>query len=128
VNITAKVATAGIVVGASTGSGFMIDKSGLLVTNAHVVENAADGEVTVTLWDGRKRRGRVHSLDKKSDIALVEIQGNDPKGGFPHSRIGTSSRLRVGEFVVALGSPLNMGRTVTAGIVSQTARHAFELA
>lgn len=125
VNINAKLGGFGLT--SSAGSGFLIDKSGLLMTNAHVVQNAHDGEVTVTLWNGRKLRGHVHSMDKGSDIALVQITDRPPQGGFAAASIGTSSRLRAGDFVVALGSPLNLGRTVTAGIVSTTARPASDL-
>jgi len=128
VNIQARLAGAmGLVGGGVTGSGFIIDKSGLLMTNAHVVQPAAQGEVIVRLWDGRDVKGRVHSTDSKSDIALVQIESRPPKDGFPAASIGTSSRLRAGDFVVALGSPLNLGRTVTAGIVSSTARQASEI-
>jgi len=119
--------TGGFGLTSSAGSGFIIDKGGLLMTNAHVVQHAYNGEVTVTLWNGGKLRGHVHSMDKESDIALVQITGRPPEGGFAAAHIGTSSRLRVGDFVVALGSPLNLGRTVTAGIVSATARHASEI-
>eukprot|EP00928_Gymnodinium_smaydae_P088123 TRINITY_DN72265_c0_g1_i1.p1 TRINITY_DN72265_c0_g1~~TRINITY_DN72265_c0_g1_i1.p1 ORF type:complete len:361 (-),score=27.85 TRINITY_DN72265_c0_g1_i1:190-1272(-) len=121
VNIQVKGLLSGV-----TGSGFLIDETGLIITNAHVVKGAPKGAVVVSLWDGRELGGHVHSMDILSDIALVKVD-EVPKGGVPVAKIGISSRLRPGDFVVALGSPLNLGRTVTAGIVSSTARHAAEI-
>lgn len=112
--------------GASSGSGFIISKDGFIVTNAHVVENSADGKVLITMWDGHKRHGIVHSFDKMSDIALVRLSDVGDHD-LPVATFGVSSKLRVGEFVVALGSPLQLQNTVTFGIVSATARHASEL-
>ena len=116
-----------MVSGASSGSGFIISTDGFIVTNAHVVAQSSDGTVVVTMWDGRKVKGYVHSLDEKSDLALIKIA--EPTGGevLPVAQLGTSSNLRVGEFVVALGSPLQLQNTVTFGIVSAVARHATEL-
>lgn len=126
VNIMTSVETF-MVSGASSGSGFIISTDGFIVTNAHVVSQSSDGSVVVTMWDGRKVKGFVHSLDEKSDLALIKIP--EPSGGekLPVARLGTSSSLRVGEFVVALGSPLQLQNTVTFGIVSAVARHATEL-
>lgn len=126
VNISADMAVAKFLVGQTSGSGFVLDSSGFIVTNAHVVSKAAGGKVFVTLWNDRTRReARVHSLDKASDLALVKLV--DPPEDLPVATIGNSSHLRVGEFVVALGSPLMLMNSVTAGIVSATARHGSEL-
>lgn len=124
----------------SSGSGFIISEDGFVATNAHVVEKST-GNVLVTLWNGQKKRGVVHSYDTVTDIALVKIDTSDiPKltatGGslsedqseaLPVARLGQSSQLRAGEFVVALGSPLLLSNSVTFGIVSSTARLGSEL-
>lgn len=126
VNITCDMKVARFLAGVSSGSGFVLNSSGYIVTNAHVVGKAAGGKVYVTLWNERVRReARVHALDKTSDLALVKLV--DPPADLPVATIGKSGRLRVGEFVVALGSPLMLMNTVTAGIVSATARHGSEL-
>lgn len=113
--------------GASSGSGFIISSDGFVATNAHVIANSADGRVLITMWDGRKRTGVVHSADAATDIALVQI--TDLKDGeeLPVATFGSSSKLRPGEFVVALGSPLLLQNSVTFGIVSSTARPGTEL-
>jgi len=108
----------------SSGSGFIIASEGIIVTNAHVIGNAR--RVTVTLHDGRKFSGLVHSKDRASDLALVRII--DAKGVvFPVVKMGTSQNIRAGEWVVALGSPLMLQNTVTTGIVSAVARQSSEL-
>eukprot|EP01041_Mallomonas_annulata_P003837 gene3835-7640_t len=112
--------------GVSSGSGFIISKEGYLVTNAHVVSQSVDGNVVVTLWDTRKFEGKVHSIDKISDIAIVKIikpHGED----LPVAILGNSDKLRAGEFVVALGSPLFLQNSITFGIVSATARRGSDL-
>lgn len=82
--------------------------------------------MTVTLNDGRQYKARVYAADHLADLAIVEI--TEPlEGPLPVMEIGDSSKLRPGEFVVALGSPLNLENSVTAGIVSSTARAASEL-
>jgi S1-C subfamily serine protease len=158
--------------GLATGSGFIIDgEEGLIATNAHVVASAAQSgnRLLVTLKDGRKLIGRVHSLDRQLDLALVQLEKNTDKGikwplSLPTAKIGSSAELRAGEWVVgccfcfllnhvswascycvcqknqpfmaplalgsfqvALGSPLHLQNTVTAGIVSSTARGASEI-
>jgi HtrA serine peptidase 2 len=120
--------------GLATGSGFIVSATkGLVATNAHVVAHAAaaHGRVVVTLHDGRRLSGKVHSLDRQLDIALVEIDKKDLPGRgeepLPEARIGSSGELRAGEWVVALGSPLHLQNTVTAGIVSAIARGASEI-
>ena len=110
--------------GYSTGSGFIVDSSGLVVTNAHVVRNS--NRFKITLHDGRELVGVLHSKDKASDLALVKIV-NDTGEKFPVARIGTSSTLRPGEWCIALGSPLTLQNTVTCGIISAIARQSSEL-
>ncbi|MBO9542470.1 trypsin-like peptidase domain-containing protein [bacterium] len=94
------------------GSGFIVDPSGIVVTNHHVVRNAT--RLTVTLNDGRKLPGRIVGRDPATDIAVVQIEGKD----LPTLSLGDSHHLRVGEWVVAIGSPLGLSKTVTAGIIS----------
>ncbi len=98
------------------GSGFIISANGFVVTNHHVI-NGAD-EIYVTLADKREFKGKLIGSDQRTDIALVRIEGN----GLPHAAIGDSTRLRVGEWVVAIGSPFGLDNTVTAGIVSAKGR------
>lgn len=100
------------------GSGVIIDASaGLVVTNAHVINDAT--EITVTLRDGRQFNAQVLGRDEESDIALLELE--DPKD-LTALKIGNSDRLRVGDFVVAIGNPFGLGQTVTSGIVSALGR------
>ncbi|MBM3268821.1 MAG: trypsin-like peptidase domain-containing protein [Candidatus Sericytochromatia bacterium] len=94
------------------GSGFVIDAGGLLLTNWHVVRSAQ--RIVVTFPDGRRFQGRVEGRDPATDIALVRI----PAQGLPVLDIAADDRLRVGEWVVAIGNPLGLSTTVTAGIVS----------
>lgn len=98
------------------GSGVIISKDGYIVTNNHVVEDA--DEISVKLHDGRELKGRVIGTDPTTDLALVKIEGDD----FPAIPIGDSEALKVGEWVLAVGNPFNLGSTVTAGIVSAKAR------
>jgi HtrA serine peptidase 2 len=110
---------------ASGGSGFIIDSdAGIIVTNAHVVKRAStqnDGApITVTTNDGRRFSATVHSTDPLSDIALVQLFSLSEK--LPMIRIGTSSDLRAGEWVIALGSPLSLQNTATAGTAIVVAR------
>ncbi len=99
-----------------SGSGVIISKDGYIVTNNHVVDDA--DEITVTLNDKREFKARVIGTDKASDLALIKIQATD----LPVMPIGDSETLKVGEWVLAVGSPLNLTSTVTAGIVSAKAR------
>ena len=94
------------------GSGFLISADGYVVTNAHVVDGAS--EVLVTLPDKREFKARIVGSDVRTDLALVKIEAS----GLPMVRIGDVSRLRVGEWVLAIGSPFGLDSTVTAGIVS----------
>ncbi|MCC6534564.1 MAG: DegQ family serine endoprotease [Burkholderiales bacterium] len=100
----------------SLGSGFIISTDGYVLTNAHVVE-AAD-EITIKLNDKREFKAKVIGTDRKTDIALLKIDAT----GLPAVRIGDPTRLKVGEWVVAIGSPFGFESTVTAGIVSAKGR------
>jgi serine protease Do len=100
----------------SSGSGFIIDPNGLIVTNAHVVEDS--DALQVTLSDGRRFGGKVIGQDDRVDLALVRIDGST---NLPTLPIGDSNRLRVGEFVMALGFPFGLEQSVSVsfGIVSR---------
>lgn len=107
----------------SNGSGFIINDSGLILTNAHVVTSRPHAKVEVRLHDGSIYSGVVEDIDLQSDLATVRI----PARNLPVMPLGNSSDLRPGEFVVAIGSPLSLSNTVTAGVVSSTERGADEL-
>lgn len=98
------------------GSGFILTADGYVMTNAHVVEGA--DEVIVTLTDKREFKARIIGADKRSDVAVVKIEAT----GLPAVRVGDVSRLKVGEWVMAIGSPFGLDNTVTAGIVSAKGR------
>jgi serine protease Do len=98
------------------GSGFIISPDGYVLTNAHVVEGA--DEVYVTLTDKREYKAKIIGLDKRTDVALVKIEGSN----LPRLNFGDSNKLRVGEWVIAIGSPFGLDNTVTAGIISAKAR------
>jgi serine protease Do len=98
----------------STGSGFIIDPGGLIVTNAHVVEDA--DWLQVRLADGRRFTGKVVGHDNRVDLALVRIEG---AANLPTLPLGDSNRVRVGEFVLALGHPFGLEQSVSFGIVSR---------
>ena len=98
------------------GSGFILSSDGFIMTNAHVVEGA--DQVLVTLPDKREFKARLVGVDKRSDVAVVKIEGT----GLPAVKIGDVSRLKVGEWVMAIGSPFGLENTVTAGIVSAKQR------
>jgi serine protease Do len=97
----------------ASGSGFLIRQDGYLVTNAHVVSDAE--RIQVKLSDGRRFEGRLVGLDERVDLALVKIEAT----GLPVADLGDSNRLRVGEFVLALGHPFGLEQTVSFGIVSR---------
>jgi serine protease Do len=101
----------------SLGSGFIVDASGIVITNNHVV-NGAD-RVTVQMSDGREFSGRVLGRDPKIDVAVVKIDG---QGKFTPIKWGDSDHIRVGDSVFAVGSPFGLGNTVTSGIVSARGR------
>ncbi|EFM01958.1 MAG: Do family serine endopeptidase [Hoylesella marshii] len=100
----------------ATGSGVIISSDGFIVTNNHVVEGA--DELTVTLNDNREYSARIIGTDKTTDLALIKIDGRN----LPTLPIGDSDKLKVGEWVLAVGNPFNLNSTVTAGIVSAKAR------
>jgi serine protease Do len=102
------------------GSGFVISPDGYMLTNAHVVEGA--DEITVTLSDKREFKAKLLGADKRSDVALIKIDAT----GLPTVRIGDSSKIRVGEWVIAIGSPFGLENTVTAGIISAKGRETGE--
>ena len=101
----------------SLGSGFIIDPSGLVVTNNHVIADA--DEVSVTLHDGDKLEAEVIGKDPKTDLALLRVKPSKP---LPAVQFGDSDGLRVGDWVLAIGNPFGLGGTVTAGIVSARSR------
>jgi len=98
------------------GSGFIIESNGFILTNAHVVEGATT--IYVTLTDKREFKAKLIGADKRTDVALVKIEAT----GLPRLTIGDSSKVRVGEWVLAIGSPFGLENTVTAGIVSAKSR------
>ena len=103
------------------GSGFVLSADGYVMTNAHVVDGAE--EVFVTLTDSRELKAKIIGADKRSDVALVKIEAS----GLPTVRIGDVNRLKVGEWVIAIGSPFGLESTVTAGIVSAKSRDTGDL-
>ncbi|WP_420475266.1 DegQ family serine endoprotease [Noviherbaspirillum sp. ST9] len=98
------------------GSGFIISADGFVLTNAHVVDGADD--VYVTLTDKREYKAKIIGVDKRTDVAVVKIEGSN----LPRLTIGDPNKLRVGEWVIAIGSPFGLENTVTAGIISAKAR------
>ncbi|NDJ24950.1 trypsin-like serine protease [Nostoc sp. B(2019)] len=104
------------------GSGFIIDKSGLVLTNAHVVDKA--DKVTVRLKDGRTFEGKVQGIDEVTDLAVVKINaGND----LPVAPLGSSNNVQVGDWAIAVGNPLGFDNTVTLGIVSTLKRSSAQV-
>jgi serine protease Do len=101
----------------SLGSGFIISADGYILTNAHVVDGA--DEITVKLTDKREYKAKVIGADKRTDVALIKIE---PGGPLPAVKFADPNRLKVGEWVVAIGSPFGFENTVTAGIVSAKGR------
>jgi serine protease Do len=100
----------------SLGSGFIISGDGYILTNAHVVDGA--DEVTVRLTDKREFKARMIGADKRTDVALIKIEAS----GLPTVKLGDPAQLKVGEWVVAIGSPFGFDNSVTAGIVSAKGR------
>jgi len=100
----------------SLGSGFIISPDGYILTNAHVVEGA--DEIDVRFTDKRELQAKVIGADRRSDVALIKVEA----AGLPVVKFGDPSRLKVGEWVVAIGSPFGFDNTVTAGIVSAKGR------
>lgn len=104
-----------------TGSGFIINSDGRILTNAHVVDGA--DTVSVTLKDGRTFRGKVLGTDPVTDVAVVKIQANN----LPAIGIGNSDNLKPGEWAIAIGNPLGLDNTVTTGIISATGRSSSQV-
>ncbi len=104
-----------------TGSGFVIGADGVILTNAHVVEGA--DTVNVTLKDGRSFQGQVLGADKVTDVAVVKIEANT----LPVAAIGNSDKLLSGEWAIAIGNPLGLDNSVTAGIISATGRSSSDV-
>jgi serine protease Do len=102
------------------GSGFIISDDGYVLTNAHVVEGA--DEVIVTLTDRREFKAKVLGADRRSDVALLKVDARN----LPSLRMGDSNKIRVGDWVIAIGSPFNLENTVTAGIISAKSRDTGE--
>ena len=102
----------------SLGSGFIIDASGYVVTNNHVIEDSE--QITVSLQDGTQLPARVVGRDTKTDIALLKVT---PKKPLPATKFGDSDHAQVGDWVIAIGDPFGIGSTVTAGIVSAPNRN-----
>jgi serine protease Do len=100
----------------SLGSGFIVSADGHILTNAHVVDGA--DEVLVKLTDKREFKAKVLGTDKRTDVALIKIEASN----LPVAKLGDSTKLKVGEWVVAIGSPFGFENTVTAGIVSAKGR------
>lgn len=98
------------------GSGVIVDPSGYILTNNHVIRGA--DEIRVTLFDRREFKGKVIGTDPKTDLAVVKIDAKD----LPYLELGDSDKLRVGELVIAIGNPYGLNQTVTMGIVSATGR------
>ncbi len=103
---------------ASLGSGFIIDPSGLIVTNNHVIDNA--DKIWVTLSDNATLPAKIVGRDPISDLALLKV---DPKKPLPAASWGDSKKVRVGDWILAIGNPFGLGGTVTSGIISATARN-----
>ncbi|MER2559813.1 MAG: trypsin-like peptidase domain-containing protein [Myxococcaceae bacterium] len=99
------------------GSGVIVDASGIVITNDHVIRGAS--EVHVVLADGRQLDAEVIGADADADLAVLKIVG---KGPFPTAKLGTSSDLMIGETTIAIGSPLGLKKTVTVGVVSALGR------
>ncbi len=101
----------------SQGSGVIIDASGLVLTNFHLIDGA--DTINVVLSNGELHEAKLLGRDKETDLAVVKIQSDKP---LPHTTFESSPRLRVGDIVLAIGNPFGVGQTVTQGIVSATAR------
>ncbi|GAB4233920.1 MAG: HhoA/HhoB/HtrA family serine endopeptidase [Stanieria sp.] len=105
------------------GSGFIIDPSGIILTNAHVVSQA--DRVVVTLKDGREFEGKVQGTDEVTDLAVVKIE---PKGAkLPVAPLGDSAQVQVGDWAIAVGNPIGLNNTVTLGIISTLSRSSAQV-
>ena len=104
-----------------TGSGFILNANGTILTNAHVVEGA--DEVRVTFKDGRELRGEVIGEDPLTDVAVIKVEASN----LPTVSVGDSDALRPGQWAIAIGNPLGLDNTVTAGIISATGRSSSQI-
>ena len=100
-----------------SGSGFIVDEDGYVVTNNHVIEHAA--EITVTLNDGTQYAAELVGADEKTDLAVLKVEADEP---LPYARFGDSDGTRVGDWVIAIGNPFGLGGSATTGIVSARGR------
>jgi serine protease Do len=105
----------------SLGSGFIIDANGYIVTNNHVIDDAKDIEVTLT--DGSDYPAKLIGTDPKTDLALLKVDSKKP---LPYVSFGDSDKMRIGDWVMAVGNPFGLGGTVTAGIISARGRDIHE--
>jgi S1-C subfamily serine protease len=103
------------------GSGFIVDRSGVILTNAHVIDGA--DKVTVTLKDGRVFEGKVRGIDEVTDMAVVKINGDN----LPIVTLGSSDQVQVGDWAIAVGNPLGLDNTVTLGIISTLKRSSAQV-
>jgi len=101
----------------SLGSGVIVDPSGIALTNAHVVERATDIEAVTA--DGKKHKAKLIGVDRRTDLAVLRLQGSGP---YPAASLGDSDKIKVGDWVLAIGSPFGLEQTVTAGIISAKGR------
>ena len=101
----------------SLGSGVIVDSAGIVLTNAHVVERAT--EIEVGTADGKKHKAKLAGVDRKTDLAVLKLQGSGP---YPAATLGDSDGVKVGDWVLAMGSPFGLQKTVTAGIISAKGR------
>ncbi|XP_043719723.1 putative protease Do-like 14 [Telopea speciosissima] len=130
VNLSVAQGLYGMPLGKSIGSGTIIDSDGTILTCAHVVvdfqsmRTVSKGKVDVTLQDGRMFEGTVVNADFHSDIAVVKIKSKTP---LPTAKLGSSFKLRPGDWVIAMGCPLSLQNTITAGIVSCVDRKSSDL-
>ena len=101
----------------SVGSGFLVDKNGYILTNYHVVEDSS--KITIRLQTGEEFIAKIVGADDQTDLAVLKIEAKKP---LPFLRLGNSESARIGDWVLAIGSPFGLAQTVTAGIISQTKR------
>jgi len=101
----------------SLGSGVIVDASGIALTNAHVVERAT--EIEIVTAEGKKHKAKVVGIDKRTDLAVLKLQGGGP---YSAAVLGDSDKIKVGDWVLAIGSPFGLQQTVTAGIISAKGR------
>ena len=101
----------------SLGSGVIVDPSGIALTNAHVVDRAS--EIEAVTADGKKHKAKLVGVDRRTDLAVLKLQGGGP---YPAATLGDSDTLKVGDWVLAIGSPFGLQQTVTAGIISAKGR------